>query len=57
MTIDKVFKPQEVADILKINYSYALRLIKNQTIKSFKVGSLYRVRESDLLALFKKEAK
>ena len=57
MIIDKVFKPQEVADILKINYSYALRLIKNQTIKSFKVGSLYRVRESDLLALFKKEAK
>ena len=41
---------QEVADKLRISYASASRLVQSGDLPGFKVGRLWRVRESDFKA-------
>jgi excisionase family DNA binding protein len=43
-----IYTLQEVADILKCSYSTAYKLVRDKTIKSFRVGADFRVRKQDL---------
>ena len=46
----KVYKPKEAAKILNVSYQLILKMIKNEEIKSFKVGADYRITEENLKA-------
>ena len=48
MSIDKILKPSEVAEILNVGYRSVLNLIKERKIKAFKVNKKYRILELDL---------
>jgi excisionase family DNA binding protein len=43
-----VYTLKEVAEILKCSYSTVYALVRDGSIKSFKVGADYRVRQEDL---------
>ena len=42
------YKPNEVADILKVRYNRVLELIKLGKLSAYKIGKLYRISEGDL---------
>ena len=44
----KILTPNEIADLLNINYRKVLELILLGDLNAFKVGRQYRVTESDL---------
>lgn len=43
-----LYTPQQVADILDINYQTVLKYIKEGKLKAAKIGSNYRIRREDL---------
>ena len=51
--MEKLYSPEEVADILKFSKKTVQNYISNGRIKSVKVFGANRVRESDLLELIK----
>ena len=51
--LEKLYTPEEVADILKFSKKTVQNYISNGRIKSVKVFGANRVRESDLLELIK----
>lgn len=50
-----VYTLYEVADILKCSYSTIYKLVTSGTIKSFRIGADYRVRQEDLDAFTRGE--
>lgn len=50
-----VYTLQEVAEILKCSYSTIYKLVKEEKIKSFRVGADYRVSKEDLDAFIRGE--
>ena len=51
--LEKLYTPEEVADILKFSKKTVQNYISNGNIKSVKVFGANRVRESDLLDLIR----
>ena len=51
--LEKLYTPEEVADILKFSKKTVQNYISNGRIKSVKVFGANRVRESDLLDLIR----
>lgn len=46
--MEKLYTPEEVAEIIKMKYQTVLGYLRNKKIPSIKVGSEYRIKESDL---------
>ena len=46
--MEELLKPADVADILKISRATAYRMLKQGEIPTMRIGSLVRVRKSDL---------
>jgi excisionase family DNA binding protein len=46
--MDKVFTIKEFAEELKVSVMTVRRMIQNNKIKAFKVGSLWRINSSEL---------
>ena len=46
--MENVYTPAEVADILKVSVETVKRHLREGTLKGFKVGTRWRVKESDL---------
>lgn len=51
--LEKLYTPEEVADVLKFSKKTVQNYISNGRIKSVKVFGANRVRESDLLDLIR----
>lgn len=50
-----IYTLQEVATILKCSYSTVYKLVKEEKLKSFRVGADYRVKQEDLDAFTRGE--
>ena len=48
MKDERIFSVHELANILGIKDTTLTNLLRNKKIKGFKVGKLWRIRESDL---------
>ena len=44
----QVYTIQEVADILKVDYFTIYRLVRDNKLKTFRVGRLWRITEEEL---------
>jgi len=53
-TVEKLLTPKEVADLLQIKPITVMTYLRKGTLKGFKVGRLWRVRNSDLEAFVEK---
>lgn len=53
--MEKLLTVEEVANILSLNKNTILRFIKEKSLKAFKVGHQYRIKESDLTEFTKGE--
>lgn len=47
----KIYTPKEVADELRCNRETVNRLLRNRTIKGFKIGNRWRIRDDELMRL------
>ena len=46
--IDELLTPKEVSEVLKVNVNTVYIWLREEKIKSVRVGDLWRVRRSDL---------
>jgi len=46
--MEKVYTPEQVAEILQISRYTVMEWLRNGKLKGIRIGKLWRVRESDL---------
>lgn len=51
--MEKIYTPEQVANVLQIHHLTVLKLIKNKKLKGVKIGRIYRVPESNLKKFLK----
>ncbi len=49
--MEKYYKPEEVAENLKVHIKTIYNWIKNGTLKAVKIGQVWRISESELKRL------
>lgn len=47
MTLEKLYTPEQIAEMLSLTKITIYRYIKEKKIKSIKIGNQYRIKESD----------
>jgi excisionase family DNA binding protein len=53
---DRIITADEAAELLRVNPQTVYQMIQRNELPCARVGRLVRVRESDVLALFNREA-
>lgn len=53
--VNKLLTPEDVAEVLQLHHLTVLKFIKNKTLKSIKLGRVYRIREEDLNSFLEKQ--
>jgi len=46
--VEKLLTPENVAEVLQLHHLTVLKFIKKKTLKSIKLGRIYRIRQDDL---------
>lgn len=52
---NRLMTPEDVAKALQLHHLTILKFIKARTLKSIKLGRVYRIREEDLEAFLDKQ--
>jgi excisionase family DNA binding protein len=54
--VNKLLTPEDVAEVLQLHHLTILKFIKKKTLKSIKLGRIYRIREEDLNEFLESQA-
>jgi len=53
--VERLLTPEQVAKVLQLHHLTVLKFIKSKTLKSIKLGRVYRIRETDLDAFLEQQ--
>lgn len=54
--VERLLTPEQVAKALQLHHLTVLKFIKNKSLKSIKLGRIYRIREADLQAFLNQQS-
>ncbi|MBT4385191.1 helix-turn-helix domain-containing protein [Candidatus Peregrinibacteria bacterium] len=53
--VNRLMTPEDVAKALQLHHLTILKFIRSRSLKSIKIGRVYRIREEDLEAFLEKQ--